>query len=329
MPFYIGVDGGGTKTEFALIDENGNLVAKSKAGSTNYQAVGANRVRQELLSGLDRLLKTANLNPERVQKIFMGLAGAGRKNDQLEIKRFFDRTAYQGKVFVDTDAVIALAGAFATGPGIILISGTGSICYGKNQVGTFVRSGGWGYLLGDEGSGYFIGNNAIIASLKDFDGRGEPTKLKHEICHHFNLKSIDEIIPLIYQNKISRIQIADLAPIVFRVAEEGDVIAQEIIKRAGKELGILARAVAEKLGFEGEEIKVALVGSIFKQKERLITHISKELFELSWNISIDEPLFQPVYGAALLALKQANVQLTEELLNNLQNSINNYVEQHK
>ncbi len=326
MPFFVGVDGGGTKTELVMLSDQGEFIARTKVGSTNIQAVGAGKVKQELLNGFQKILKKSNVDLKHVEHFFLGLAGAGRKSDQLEIKRLFDKTSFQGKIYVDSDAIIALAGAFGTKPGIILISGTGSICFGKNQQGQMVRSGGWGYLLGDEGSGYFIGNNAIIAALKDFDGRGERTRLLPEIVSFFQVKSIEEIIPLIYQNKITRVQIADLAPLVFRVAAEGDFIAEEIIKRTGKELGILARAVAVKLGFEGEEINVALIGSIFKQKDYLINHISKELFEISWNISIKEPMFEPSVGAALMAMQRSNIEINEDLLENLKKSVGQYVE---
>ncbi|OQX87103.1 hypothetical protein B6D60_04745, partial [candidate division KSB1 bacterium 4484_87] len=196
MSFFIGVDGGGTKTELVLVDAEGNLIAKAKVSSTNYQAVGGNRLKQEMLNGFQKLLKTGNVDVKRVRFIFLGLAGAGRKSDQIEIKKLFDKTPYQGKIYVDNDAIIALAGAFGTRPGIIIISGTGSICFGKNNEGKLERSGGWGYLLGDEGSGYFIGRSAIIAALKDFDGRGDRTRLLQEIISHFQLKSIEEIIPL-------------------------------------------------------------------------------------------------------------------------------------
>ncbi|NOZ60105.1 MAG: hypothetical protein GXO74_00335 [Calditrichaeota bacterium] len=326
MSFFIGVDGGGTKTELVLLDAEGNLIVKTRVGSTNYQAVGASRVKQELLNGFQQLLKKSKVDVKRVADIFLGLAGAGRKNDQIEVKKLFDGTPYQGKIFVDTDAVIALAGAFGTKPGIVIISGTGSICFGKNSQGQFIRAGGWGYLLGDEGSGYFIGSSAIIAALKDFDGRGDRTQLLQEITSHFQLKSIDEIIPLIYQNKIDRIKIADLAPLVFRVAKQGDLIAEEIIKTTGKELGMLARAVAVRLGFSGEEVKVALIGSIFKQRDYLINHISKELYEISWNVSITDAMFQPSFGAALLAMQRSNIEINEMLLENLKKSISMYVE---
>ncbi len=324
--FVIGADGGGTKTELVLIDSSGNLIAKERVGSTNYQAVGGPRVKQELMAGFSKLVKKSNIQMNKISHAFLGLAGAGRKSDQNEILSLFRDTEVSDKLSIESDAIVALAGAFGTEPGIIIISGTGAICFGKNKQGKVVRSGGWGYLLGDEGSGYYIGRSAIIAALKNFDGRGEKTELLQRISRHFNLNTIDEIIPQIYQNKIDRIKIADLAPIVFEAANHGDTISEEIVKKAGRELGILAKAVAEKLNITGDEIKVGLIGSIFKQKELLINHIAKELYEVSWNVSISEPMFAPSIGAALLALLKLKVNIDESFITSLQNSISNYVE---
>jgi len=325
--YVIGVDGGGSKTELALIDLEGNLVGMEKVGSTNYQAVGGEQLRDELLEGFSALANVTNVDIDRVNHIFLGLAGAGRQKDQEEIKALFDDTVFAGKMTVDSDAIVALAGAFGTNPGIILIAGTGAICFGSNQDGKIVRSGGWGYLLGDEGSGYYIGREAVVASLKDFDGRGEKTSLKENLMQRFELDSIDKIIPLIYQNEIDRVAIANIAPLVFELAKQGDLISEDIIRKTGHEMGLLAKSVANQLGFSGDEINVALVGSIFKQKDMLVSQISKELFELSWNVTMVDPRFQPAFGAALLGLKKQNVNIDETLLSNLEMSISNFVEQ--
>ncbi len=319
--YVIGVDGGGTKTEFVLLDYSGNVIGRAKGDSTNYQVVGDKKLREELLKGFNTLISITNVASNKIEHIFLGLAGAGRERDRKEIIDLFSDSEFDKKVAVDSDAMVALAGAFGTGIGIIIIAGTGAICFGKNSEGKIVRSGGWGFLLGDEGSGYFIGREAIIAALKDMDGRGEKTKLKSRIEKHFNLDSIDQIIPQIYQNQIDRVAIADLAPVVFEQANQGDAVAEEIIRRTGKELGILAKAVAQHLNFESDEIKVALIGSIFKQKEMLINEISKELYEISWNVEISDPMFEPQYGAALMALQKSGIKIDEILLKNLRYSI--------
>ena len=319
--YVIGVDGGGTKTEFVLLDYSGNIIGQQKGDSTNYQAVGGTKLKEEIGRCFTMLLNSTNVSSNKIEQLFLGLAGAGRESDRKEIIALFSDTDFSEKITVDSDAMVALAGAFGTGPGIIIISGTGAICFGKNSEGKVVRAGGWGYLLGDEGSGYFIGREAIIAALKELDGRGEKTKLRDRLEEHFKLSSIDQIIPHIYQNRIDRIAIANFAPIVFEQTSQGDAIAEKIIRTTGKELGRLAKAVAQQLKFEADEIKVAFIGSIFKQKDMLINEISKELYEISWNVEISDPMFAPQYGAALLALQKAGIEINEELLKNLQYSI--------
>jgi len=320
--YVVGVDGGGTKTEYVLLDLSGNIIGRTRGENTNIQIIGAEKLKERLTAGFDTLLHSSNVSIDKVAQLFLGLAGAGRVAEQDQIRTLFDGTPFAGKITVDSDAMVALAGAFGTAPGIIIISGTGAICFGKGVDGKIARSGGWGYLLGDEGSGYYIGRAAIIAALKDLDGRGDKTKLRKELEQHFKLSSIDKIIPLVYQNKIDRVAIANLAPIVFEMAEQGDAIAADIIRKTGQELGILARAVAQQLNFENDEVKVALVGSVFKQKELLINEISKELFEISWNIEISDPMFAPQFGAALMALRKIGVEINEKILDNLRYSLN-------
>ena len=319
--YVIGVDGGGTKTEFVLLDFSGNIIGRERGESTNYQVVGGEKLKQELIDCFSRLLNSTNVSSNKIEQIFLGLAGAGRESDRKEIVALFRDTDFSEKITVDSDAMVALAGAFGTRPGIIIISGTGAICFGKNSEGRVVRAGGWGYLLGDEGSGYFIGREAIIAALKDLDGRGEKTKLRKKLEEHFELSSIDQIIPQVYQNRIDRVAIANLAPIVFEQTNQGDTIAEEIIRNTGKELGRLAKAVAQKLNFKADEIKVALIGSIFKQKDMLINEISKELYEVSWNVEIIDPMFAPQFGAAMVALQKSGIEINEQLIKNLQYSI--------
>ena len=185
IKYVIGVDGGGTKTEAVLVDTMGNVLSRVRGGSSNFQALGPDKLKEVLSSLLHEILRKATVPVSNVSKIYLGLAGAGRESDQQEIRQIFSDTEFKGLIEVNSDAIIALAGAFSNQPGIILIAGTGAICFGKNSQGDIIRSGGWGYLLGDEGGGYYIGKRAIIASLKDFDGRGEKTSLKSVIEKKF------------------------------------------------------------------------------------------------------------------------------------------------
>ena len=318
--YILGIDGGGTETVGVLVKESGIIVGQGRVGPTNYQVVGGEKVKSEIHI-LFQMLGLSQPNPSSpVKQMYMGLAGAGRPSDRNEIKQLFSDISFIENVAVDSDAMIALAGAFGGEPGIIIIAGTGSICFGKNDHGEVFRSGGWGYLLGDEGSGFFIGQQAVMAALKDLDGRGEKTALRNAIEKHFNLSQIDQIIPKIYKQEIDRAGISRLAPLVFETAQENDPVAADIIRVAGIEQGKMAKAVAEKMALLNKRIRVALIGGVFNQREILENEIAKELYELSWDVEIIEPLYSPVIGAAISALKEIGIDINQKVLDNLKKS---------
>ena len=316
----IGVDGGGTNTTAVLVDFSGVVIEQTGWGSTNYQALGGERLKKEIIALLDQIRKESGIGTEDVKKIVLGLSGAGRKRDREEIIGLFEETRYAGKMTVESDAFIALMGAFATRPGIILIAGTGSICYGKRQDGEVIRSGGWGYRLGDEGSGYAMGRDAINFALKDLDGRGDPTSLRRVLEHTFNLERIDEIIPLIYQDRIDRIRIANLAPIVFDEAETGDSVAQNIVKQTGRSLGQLVGAVVQRLKLQEDDVQIALIGGLFKRKGALMPGIQDTLQGVTRSVSFIEPEFKPPIGAVLTALELCGLSIDDILFQRLKES---------
>ena len=319
--FFIGVDGGGTKTKAVLIDELGNMVGSAIGGSTNIQAVGGESLQKEMFSILNRLIGNAKKDAGDIRYIVMGLAGAGRVSDRKHIGAFFETSEYGGKVVVESDAVIALAGAFANQPGIILIAGTGSICFGKGADGEIVRAGGWGYLLGDEGSGYAMGRDGIVAALKDLDGRGMTTSLRGILEKRYDLDSIDEIIPLIYSGEIDRKSIAEFAIDVFDQANKGDEKAKAIVASTGLELGLLVKAVSERLSLSGAMVRVASIGSLFLQRSMLLPGILQGMGSGENALEIIDPMFSPQVGAALLAMVSAGIEIDDQLLERLRSSI--------
>ena len=318
--YIIGVDGGGTETIGVLMNAAGLVLAHAKVGPTNYQAVGAEKLKAEI----DRLVQLLGVGEDKVFKkishLYLGFAGVGRESDRKEVSALFAQNSLFEKVSIESDALIALAGAFGGAEGIIIIAGTGAICFGRSQDGPVVRSGGWGYLLGDEGSGYFMGQQAIMAALKDLDGRGDKTKLREMIEKRFELSRIDQIIPGIYKGKIDRMAIAGLAPLVFELAADNDTEAAEIVRRTGNEQGKMAKAVAEQLKLLNQKIRVALIGGIFNQKEILENEIAKELYELSWDVEITDPQYPPVIGAGILALQGISKTIDDDVLTNLNRS---------
>ena len=316
----IGIDGGGTKTHAVFVSLNGNVLKQATVGASNFQQAGKEGIKRVCRQILKEAAK-AGISGESIQRWVLGLAGAGRPSDRLAVKAAVEELGFKNKVTVESDGRIALTGAFVGAAGIILISGTGSICYGLNTAGQMARSGGWGYLLGDEGSGYFIGNQALIAALKDLDGRGEKTKLRQKFESRFNVTTINLLVPKIYNGDLQKEDIAALAPAVFETAKMHDSVAAEILAFAGRELGKMAAAVARQLGLAGKTIQIAPIGSVLEnQKEILKPHIEKEVRTISEQVVFRDPQYPPAIGAAIFGLKQENIALTLDILENISTS---------
>ncbi len=321
MEYIIGVDGGGTKTKALLAKTTGEIIGSTQAGPSNYQQVGQEGLKEICTEILQAFEKNHDIKKDEIAYWVLGLAGAGRQKEQTEATQAVASLGFPGKVEVTSDAYIALMGAFEGRPGIIIIAGTGSICFGLDENGQLYRSGGWGYLLGDEGSGYYIGHQGLLAAVKDYDGRGEPTILRPRIESFLDLASMDQIIYKIYgidgTQPLGKEDIAALAPIVFACAGDGDRVAQNIIRQAAIELAIMIHAVGKKLKKIEEPIEVATIGSIFKQKAMLLPEMQHYLKKHFSEIDIHEPVFDPAVGALIVALKRLGQHITLNVLENL------------
>jgi N-acetylglucosamine kinase-like BadF-type ATPase len=324
MDYVVGVDGGGTKTAGLLVDLGGQILARGTVGPTNYQIVGSEGIKEEIAKLVQRLFKTARVPQAELAGMALGLAGVGRPGEPEKVAAVVDRLRLSRKVVVDHDAMIALVGALGDEPGLILIAGTGSIALGRNARAQRARAGGWGYLLGDEGSGFFVAREALVAVLKAHDGRGVGTSLTERILEKLRLQSVPEIIPRVYRQGMSHDEMATLAPLVFTAAREGDAVAGEILDRAGRELGLMAAAVIARLGMGPGVVKIALVGSLFRDRELLVEPMEAAL---GGQVAVEfvSPRLEPVGGAAILALKEAGVAITSSILKKLEENMSKFV----
>ncbi len=309
----VGIDGGGTKTHAVVVDLKGRVLAEASGPSSNFQVLGPEKMAGVVRGVVQEAMSRLPHGSAKIRRVVAGLAGVGRPSDRQRANEALTSLGLAEAVRVDSDAAAALSGAFAGGEGIILIAGTGTICFGKGADGRVERSGGWGYLLGDEGSGYWIGQQAIVAALKDLDGRGPRTALRERIEERYGLERIDLIIPRVYQGDIDRTEVASLAPLVFEEAARGDEAAEQILSRAGEELGLLAAAVARRLRWSVEQVPIALIGGIFKQKERLIPFMQRSLERFQVRFRFVEPLFDPAVGAAIMALQDEGIAVDDRI----------------
>jgi len=214
-----------------------------------------------------------------------------------------------------TDAEIALAGATDCQPGLVIISGTGSIAYGMNAQGQRARSGGWGPTFGDEGSGYDIARRALVAVASSFDGRLQPTALSERICRYFGIETPAELPPLIYDNE-KGINIAALSEVVIEAAREGDAIATTILREAGVELARAVVAVIGRLHMQRDEFRVAYVGGVFSAGDLILQPIRERVAQIAPRATVAPPLFPPTIGAIKLVMMKLGLGRSSESIKN-------------
>jgi N-acetylglucosamine kinase-like BadF-type ATPase len=307
MKYVFGAEGGGTKTTGAIADLSGKILSQFTGGPSNFLIIGVEKAAENILSVLEECLKLANLKIDEISCLMFGLTGAGRKSDQDKMRNgFIDYVKAKGisfeKILVDSDARISLEGAFPGKPGMIIISGTGSIMFGKTSDGILNRVGGWGRTIGDEGSGYYIGKEGLKYAVQAIDGRVKNNLLFELISERFNLNSLESIIAAVYKENFD---IATIAPLVFEAAEKGDEYAKKILDNAASDLFLHVSTMVAKLNVK-EKIGLAFVGSVLTNdtiiRKNLINRIQKELPM----IIIQNPEKEAIDGAVIMAINYLN-----------------------
>jgi len=316
IKYFLGFDGGGTHLRGCLIDANGNVHAVASYPPASFPKL-KEKIGEPVSALANELQKRAGLSGAPIFAAGFCSTGVGRPVDREIVARSLSEKKIAQKIIAESDALAALTGAFGGGAGIIVIAGTGVICFGRAPSGEIIRVGGWGYLLGDEGSGFSVAQAALIAALKDWDGRGAPTVLREIFEKHFNVASIELIISQIYGSDFDRGKFAELAPLVFAAADQGDAVAQEIIKNSGRAHGHLIRAALQR-GSWPTPVPLALIGNLFRRREVLLPGLWEILSEK--NFALLAPRFEPVVGAALLAMTASDRLLSENFLKNLERS---------
>lgn len=308
--FVIGLDGGGTKTAAVLADLKGHVLAEETGGPSNFQIIGVEKAAETIIALIERCCKQFGCAPGDVAAVTAGLTGAGRPGDQ---QRMLDgliaaagaRSLDLKNVTIESDARIALEGAFKGNVGIILIAGTGSIAFGKDREGAVHRAGGWGRTLGDEGSGYTIGRDGLNVVTKQLDERGKETLITSLVASTFGLSTQEQIITAVYRENFD---VASIAPLVIEAAEKKDPEAARILNRATFELTEHIRALLlklERVSRGRQKVPLAFIGSVITS-ESVLTNILRQKITFSLpQISIVQPAAGPAYGAVLLAIASA------------------------
>ena len=298
----IGIDAGGTKTVCLLADERGQVIAESRGGGANLQALGELQVEKVLHQVMEDAIGDRDIRPAAV---CLGIAGVDRDDDAEAVRGIMRRIGFKTRTLVVNDALIALVSGAGDRPGVVIVAGTGSIAYGRDAAGRAARAGGWGYLLGDEGGGFWIGRSALMAVVRQHDGRGPATRLTELALDAMRLANPTELIHAVYVRGLQRYAIASIAPVVQQAVDLGDAVASDIVMRAAAELSSSASSVITRLGMRGDVFPTVLAGGVFRGVPTLIDHVAARVAEVAPRSDVTRLEVEPARGAVTLALAAA------------------------
>jgi N-acetylglucosamine kinase-like BadF-type ATPase len=302
MFHVLGIDAGGTKTVCLLADQDGRVIAEARRSGANLQAAGELQVEKVLHEVMEDAIGERDIVPAA---ICLGIAGVDRPDDSATVAAIMRRIGYKARVLVVNDALVALEAGAPGQPGVVVISGTGSISYGRNANGEAARSGGWGYVLGDEGSGYWIGRAAIRAVLREADRRGPETALTGMLLEHYGVPQAQGLIHEVYNAQLKPSGIGALAKCVQAAFSQGDEVAIGILRAAANELEASALSVARRLDLIGEPFPFILAGGIFRAVPWLQEELARRLPIAAPRSRVELLEREPAEGAVTLAVQEA------------------------
>lgn len=313
---FLGVDGGGTKTTAKVADKRGNIIASTKGKTINYLSAGIETARENMQSIILELEKQTG--SRHFSSAFIGMSAIYKRATLDELTGFARGIIDADITIMDSDLFIALESMGVDGECAVTICGTGSMVAGRQKDGSVFCKGGYGYLLGDEGSGYRIALEGIQAGVMAFEGANSPTLLTNELQSYFKVDDLHDLIPLFYNPQIERDVIADFAKNVFYCGDNGDSTAIVIIKTQAEKIAATTAALLREFD---KSVPVGVFGGMFEHHESYINFFKNKLNALIKTKAIHLLPMPPVNGAILAALKEGNIEITQEILNNLRGKI--------
>jgi N-acetylglucosamine kinase-like BadF-type ATPase len=303
--YFLGVDGGQSSTTAVIGDERGRVLGMGRAGPCNH--VASSEAKAKFENAIQGCLRAAcvqaglDASAIRFTSAFFGFSGGPADKEPL-----LGRMIRSDRMAVTNDGLIALTGATAGQPGMIAIAGTGSIAFGRNASGKTARAGGWGYMLGDEGSGFYITRQALRAALRSEEGWGPPTSLRAILLRETDASDINQLLHRFYTPEFSRQRIAALAKLVDEAAENGDAAAQNILNEAAQQLAVLIAAVRGQLFQPGQPALASYAGGVFRS--RILLERFRMLIEMTDGNQVAAPAYGPAAGALLEAYQAAGIR---------------------
>lgn len=317
--YYLGVDGGGSKTAFCLINKYNYKIIELEKKTCHYAQIGMLGFKTIIEEGISEILEKVSSQKDEVEYAFLGIPGYGEDSEKnKEIKEILDIIFPEFNYSIGNDAEASWAGSLACKPGISIVAGTGTIAYGKNSDNETVRSGGWGEFCGDEGSAYWIAKKGIEIFSKQADFRYERGALYDIFTSKLNLNNDFDLLNIVtIEYKKSRTKIAKLSKLVYEAAMSGDKYAIEIFFKAANECFLMIQGVINQLSFSESEILISYSGGVFNSGDLILKPLEKIINSQKRKIKLIKPILSPVVGAGLYAMVLSGENIDENIINRL------------
>jgi N-acetylglucosamine kinase-like BadF-type ATPase len=308
VAYYLGVDGGGSKTKCVIGDES-SILAAAVAGPSNITRVGEVRAREALHAAMREACRTAKIDLEQLHRACVGAAGAGREEIASVVRRIVAEVV-PGEIEVVGDMQIALQAALGGGPGVVVIAGTGSIAFGRDASGKTARAGGWGFAISDEGSAHWMGRAAVAAVLRSADESAEGRTIEQlpplfrEMKPIWKVESLEQLA----RAANSTPDFAALFPAVLAASREGDELAQTTLRQAATELAHLAGIVVQRLFPEQRcgAVPMAMAGGVFRHSAKIRELFYNQIRTAHPHVVLNSGVVEPVHGALQMARRSVS-----------------------
>lgn len=314
--YFLGIDGGGTRSTAAVADDRGNIVARASGESINYYSVGMDEARKHLAAILAELKNRYGIS--RFDCAYIGMSALNQEADNELMQRFAAGVVPSRRIMMHSDAYIALNALTFGKPGMLVISGTGSTAVARDGDGRYLHVGGWGYMLGDQGSAYDIALKGIRSAFRSFEGMEEPTMLEESVKSHFAVTRLPEMVDVVYNPVIPRHVLAEFAVRVSECAKLGDRTARRILEEAAKDLALHVDALVRKTGMR--EATVGVYGGVLMNDPHVLDSFKAEVLKKYPECTVKIPELAPEIGAIMCGFEQCGIAITDEIIGNLSQS---------
>lgn len=311
MGYVIGIDGGQSGTRCVIGHRDATVVGVGEGSAVDHVLAPGGHARLEHALSSAYRAAMAHLPPESIDLVFLALSGVVPPGPEAQAVQQLAAQMWPSAVsHISHDLRAAWAGAFGLLPGIVIVAGTGSAAFGVGPNAREARAGGWGYLFGDEGAGWWVVREGIAAALRAVDGTGPATSLTASIQRHFKTESMRSLVAQIYAEHLDRTMVASASPLVLQAAADRDPVACEIVARGAHALAGLVDAVRRRLSWEGD-VPVAPAGGLWRSSV-LSKAFGEAVKERDPHLLVRPPAFPPAVGAFLLALQGAGASVSLE-----------------